>query len=442
MREYFPGVKRIKEQLLFFHNELTNPFFGEKVFVKWNGKEIPGQVIEVTEKAVLVEVLGDSSGISTETLLRFTGKPFTVKVSEEMVGGVFNSYGEDLKTKKQPCGKEVEIFGKPINPFHRKLPKEPIITGISSIDGLNTLVKGQKLPIFSVAGVETEKLVMDLVNYIQGEKTITVLGAVGLKREITNYLIDNIRGNTITFVAEASDSSASKILLPRTSLTVAEYFAFELGFDVVAIIFDITNYCDALREISSKREEIPGRKGYPPYMYSDLASIYERAGIVRGKEGSLTLIPVLTMPDDDITHPIPDLTGYITEGQIVLSRELYRQGISPPIDILPSLSRLMNKAVTPFHRRFASQLYSAYSKFVTVQRLASIVGEEELGEVEKKFLRFGEFFLKNFINQKGERRSLEETFDVGWKALSILPKEVLTQLKEEDFKRWSRAEQN
>ncbi len=436
MKEYYRGVESLKEQLLFFRNENVTPLFGEKVFVKWENREVPGRVIEIDEKVILIEVLGDSSEISQNALIRFTRKLFTVSVSEEMVGKRFNAYGEELETGKRIASKELEVFGKPINPFFRDFPREPIVTGFSAIDGLNVLVKGQKLPIFSVSGVETENLVINLVNHIQTEKTLTILGIIGLKNEIVDYLTKKVVGNTIVFVAKASDPPAAQVLLPRTALTVAEFFAFEKGLDVVTVLFDMTNYCDSLRQISSKREEIPGRKGYPAYMYSDLASIYERAGLIKGKKGSLTMIPVLTMPDDDITHPIPDLTGYITEGQIVLDRNLYQQGIKPPIDVLPSLSRLMNDAIEPFHRRLASQLYSAYAKFKTVEKLASIIGESELGEVERKYLEFGRKFLKEFINQEeGVKRTLEDTFTVGLRVLSLLPERELTQLKEEDLKR-------
>jgi len=439
VKEYYRGIESLKEQLVFFKSSTIEPAFGERVFVKWKGKEVPGRVIEINEKLTLIEILGDSSGISRDALVRFTGQMFTVPVSEEMVGKSFNAYGEELKTGRKFIGREVEVYGKPINPFFREYPKEPIVTGFSAIDGLNVLVKGQKLPIFAVSGVETEDLVINLVNSIQTEKTLTVLGIIGLKNEIVDYLLKRISGNTIIFVAKASDPPAAQVLLPRTTLTVAEFFAFEKGVDVVVVLFDMTNYCDSLRQISSKREEIPGRKGYPAYMYSDLASIYERAGLIKGKKGSLTMIPVLTMPDDDITHPIPDLTGYITEGQLVLDRKLHKQNVKPPIDILLSLSRLMNDAVGPFHRRFASQLYSAYAKFKTVEKLASIIGESELGEVERKYLEFGRRFLREFINQKeGERRSLEETFRIGLELLSLLPESELTQLKKEDLKRLKR----
>ncbi len=446
MKEYYRGVESLKEQLIFFKGESVSPLFGERVFIKWGGKEVPGRVIEINEKIVLIEVLGDSSGISKEAMVRFTGEMFTVRVSEEVIGKTFNAYGEELLTGKKPLGVEVEVYGKPINPFLRELPREPIVTGFSAIDGLNVLVKGQKLPIFSVSGVETETLVIDLVNQIQTEETLTILGLIGLKNEVVDYLVKKVSGNTVVFVASASDPPAAQILLPRTAITVAEFFAFEKGIDVVTILFDITNYCDSLRQISSKRGEIPGRKGYPAYMYSDLASIYERAGLIKNRKGSLTMIPVVTMPDDDITHPIPDLTGYITEGQIVLDRKLYQQGVRPPIDVLPSLSRLMSGAVDPFHRRFASQLYSAFARFKTVERLASIIGEGELGDVEKKYLEFGRKFLKEFVSQEsGEKRTLEETFLIGMRLLSLLPEKELGQLKAEDLerlKRWQRAGQN
>jgi V/A-type H+-transporting ATPase subunit B len=333
------------------------------------------------------------------------------------------------------------IGGSAYNPARRDYPKEFVQTGISAIDGLNVLAKGQKLPIFSVAGAPTNELAAQLVRQIRpsNEKGAVVLAAMGIKYEDARYLMQSISsgGNfasTAVFLNLADEPSINTLLLARSALTFAEYLAFEKGYDVVTVLYDMTNYCDALREVSSRREEIPSRKGYPGYMYSDLASIYERAGILKEKEGSLTQIPILTMPDGDITHPIPDLTGYITEGQVVLERELQQRGIYPPINVLPSLSRLMNHASSAQHRRWSAEIYAAYAKAKKAQMLASIIGEGEMGEAERRYLAFGKAFESRFIAQRNdEERTLEETLALGWELLRLLPPESLTRLKPEDI---------
>jgi len=362
-----------------------------------------------------------------------------------MLGRVLNAFGEPTDEKGEiTYEKYLSIGGSAYNPAHRNYPKDFIQTGISAIDGLNSLIKGQKLPIFSVSGAATNEVAAQLVRQIQpsSKKTAVVFAAMGIKYEDAMYLMKSISGgdnfsSTTIFLNLANESSINTLLLARTALTFAEYLAFEKGYDVVAVMYDMTNYCNALREVSSRREEIPSRKGYPGYMYSDLASIYERAGILHSKDGSLTQIPILTMPDGDITHPIPDLTGYITEGQIVLERELQQKGIYPPINVLPSLSRLMNHGTSDQHRRWSSEIYSAYAKAKKAQMLASIIGEGEMGKIEKDYLEFGKAFESKFIHQgKTEERTLEDTLNIGWKLLKLLPIESLTHLKQEDISKY------
>ncbi len=446
MKVEFKGAEKIKEQLLFFRTPSdVSVSFGEAVVVRQGKRELVGRVIELSERLTVIEVLGDSKGLSPEGIrASFSGRPFTITVSEEMVGRQFNAYGEPIDGRGTLRGKEVDVSGKAINPAFRLYPRDMVHTGISAIDGLNTLVKGQKLPIFSASGVPVEKLVSQLVNQIKaGDRSLVILGAIGLRFETAESIRRSLPGNAILFLSLASEPPAASVLLPRNTLTAAEFFAFERGYDVVVILFDMTNYCDALRELSSSRGEIPGRKGYPAHMYSDLATIYERAGILKGKEGSLTQIPILTMPDDDITHPIPDLTGYITEGQIVLDRNLAKRKIYPPINVLSSLSRLMNRGISKLQMRWAAEIYSAYASFRRVERLASIIGEAELGEEEKRYLEFGRGFHREFLSQGNEEnRKLEETLVIGWKLLKKLSRKRLTQLKDEDFERLEALERN
>ncbi|OMH40745.1 V-type ATP synthase subunit B [Desulfurobacterium indicum] len=440
----YEGATGIKGSLLAFET-VENVSYGEKVYVRWKDKKLPGRVVELGEKVTLIEILGETEGIEVNAIhVRFTGKPFKIPVSERMLGRIFNAFGEPAdKLGSIVSSREEDINGKAINPAWRNFPNEFVHTGISAIDGLNTLVRGQKLPIFAVSGVPTDKLVAQLVRQIKipgdNNKNAIVLGLIGIKYEIASSLIENIKGSgnfsqTAVFMSLANESCVNNVLVPRAALTLSEFLAFEKGYDVVTILYDMTNYCDALREMSSRRDEIPGRKGYPGYMYSDLATIYERAGLIKGRKGSLTQIPVLTMPDDDITHPIPDLTGYITEGQIVLDRGLFKKGIYPPINVLPSLSRLMNQGITKLQRRWANQIYSAYARSKRVEMLAAIIGESELSDTDRKFLEFGRAFEKKFLTQsETEDRTLEETIKIGWQLLSILPKTELTRLTEEDI---------
>ena len=441
----YTGVKKLKGSLLFFE-PIDKVLYGEKVIIRSEEKSVYGKVISLSETLMLIEILGEPYGINIENIkVHFTGSTFELGVSEKMLGRVLNAFGEPTDEKGEIIyEKHLSIGGSAYNPAHRNYPKDFIQTGISAIDGLNSLIKGQKLPIFSVAGAATNEVAAQLVRQIQpsNKKTAVVFAAMGIKYEDAMYLMKSISGgdnfsSTTIFLNLANEASINTLLLARTALTFAEYLAFEKGYDVVAVMYDMTNYCNALREVSSRREEIPSRKGYPGYMYSDLASIYERAGILHNKEGSLTQIPILTMPDGDITHPIPDLTGYITEGQIVLERELQQKGIYPPINVLPSLSRLMNHGTSDQHRRLSSEIYSAYAKAKKAQMLASIIGEGEMGKIEKDYLEFGKAFETRFINQgKTEERTLDDTLNIGWELLKLLPIESLTHLKPEDISKY------
>ena len=438
----YRGAKSLKGNLLFFES-VEGVGYGEKVTVRYGGRELYGRVAALGTGVTLIEMLGETHGIGVEDLrVRFSGEPFKIGVDISMLGRTFDAFGDPVDGMG-PClaKRRVDIAGSAYNPANRLHPKEMIATGISAIDGLNTLIKGQKLPVFALSGVSTDELVAQIVRQIgsSSKKSAVVFAAIGIKHENADYFIKNIMAggeyaDTVLFMNMADEPSVNSLLLARSALTVAEYLAFEEGYDVVAVLYDMSNYCDALREVSAKREEIPSRKGYPGYMYSDLASIYERAGVLKGREGSLTQIPVLTMPDDDITHPIADLTGYITEGQIVLDRALHQSGVYPPINVLPSLSRLMNKGIDKLHQREANQLYSAYAKAKRAQMLASIVGEEEVSDIDRKYLEFAERFEREFVSQGAyEKIEPAETLKIGWRLLSMLPASELTRLKPEDI---------
>ncbi len=438
----YTGTQKLKGSLLFF-DPIEGVQYGEKVVIRSDGKILYGKVAVLSETLMLIEILGEPYGLNIDNLkVHFTGSTFELGVSESMLGRVMNAFGEATDggsglviEKRQPIG------GSAYNPAQRSYPKDFVQTGVSAIDGLNLLVKGQKLPLFSVAGAATNELAAQLVRQIRPsrKKGAVVFAAMGIKYEDARYLMESISagGNfdsTAVFLNLANEPSINTLLLARSALTFAEYLAFEKGYDVVTVLYDMTNYCDALREVSSRREEIPSRKGYPGYMYSDLASIYERAGILKSTEGSLTQIPILTMPDGDITHPIPDLTGYITEGQIVLERALQQKGIYPPINVLPSLSRLMNHGTSAQHRRWSAEIYAAYAKAKKAEMLASIIGEAEMSETERDYLAFGKAFESRFITQReDEERTLEETLSIGWQLLKLLPVKSLTRLKPDDI---------
>ncbi len=419
-----------------------------------DGSERRGKVLETSDDFVVLQLFEGTSGINPKTSrVRFTGKPLEIGLSEKMLGRVFNGAGKPIDNLFDIIPETYRnVNGESLNPVVREYPREYIETGITAIDLMNTLVRGQKLPIFSAAGLPHNELAAQIAAQakLPGEEAgnfAVVFAAMGIKNDDAFFFINNFeeRGalkNVVMFLNLANDPPIERIVTPRVALTVAEYLAYDKGKHVLVILTDMTSYCEALREIANARGEVPARKGFPGYMYSDLATIYERAGRVKGRTGSITQVPILTMPNDDITHPVPDLTGYITEGQIVLSRDLYGKGIYPPIDVLPSLSRLMKDSIgkgytRDDHPHLFMQLYASYARVKEVRSIASIVGEEELTPVDKAYLKFGNEFERNFIGQGfTEDRSIEYSLGLGWKMLSILPKTELSGLKEEEIEKY------
>lgn len=403
-----------------------------------------GQVLEVDGDVAIIQVFEGTSGTSTSgTRVRFTGRTLHLPVSEDMLGRVFNGMGEPIDDCPEIIPEEErDINGLPINPSAREYPRDFIQTGISAIDGMNTLVRGQKLPIFSGSGMPHNEIAAQITRQakvLTGEEFGIVFAAMGITYEEANFFKENFKKTgalekVVMFLNLADDPAIERIITPRVALTAAEYLAFEKGMHLLVILTDMTNYCEALREISAAREEVPGRRGYPGYMYTDLASIYERAGRIEGMKGSITQMPILTMPDDDMNHPIPDLSGYITEGQIIVSRDLQRKGIYPPIDVSPSLSRLMKDGIgkgrtREDHDGLQNQLFGAYAKGKEMRDLVAVVGEDALSELDKRYLTFSEEFEKKFVRQrKDENRSIEETFELGWKLLAMLPEEELKRV--------------
>ena len=415
--------------------------------VQQNGEKRLGKVLEVNRDRALVQLFTSSQGLQIATSkARFTGHSLELGVSEDMLGRVFDGMGNP-RDGGAPIlvKKSLDINGEPINPAARDYPNEFIQTGISAIDGLNTLVKGQKLPVFSMSGLPHAELAAQIARQAKVRGTDTrfavVFGAIGITFEEAEYFIADFRRtgaieHTVLFTNLASDPAIERIATPRMALTCAEYLAYECGMHVLVILTDITNYAEALREVGAARKEIPGRRGYPGYLYTDLASMYERAGRIRGKQGSITQIPILTMPEDDKTHPIPDLTGYITEGQIILSRELYKRGVLPPIDVLPSLSRLKDKGIGKGKTRLdhadtMNQLFSAYAQGKEAKELAAILGDAALSPVDKLYAAFAEAFEKEYVSQGfAANRSIEETLDLGWKLLRMLPRSELKRIRD------------
>ena len=407
-----------------------------------------GKVLEVDGDRALVQVFEGTSGIDSErTRIRFLGRGTQMYLSEDILGKVFTGLGKQ-KTERDKiiAEKSMDINGSPINPYARNYPDEFIQTGISSIDGLNTLVRGQKLPIFSGAGLPHNRMAAQIARQaaVLGEKEdfAVVFVAIGITFEESQYFINDFKktgaiSRSVLVLNLADDPAIERIATPRVGLTCAEYLAFEKDMHVLVILTDMTNYCEALKEVSAARKEIPGRRGYPGYLYTDLATIYERAGRIKGRKGSITQIPILTMPEDDKTHPIPDLTGYITEGQIILSRSLHKKKLSPPVDVLPSLSRLKDKGIgegktREDHADIFNQLYAAYARGKEVQELAVILGEAALTDLDKVYFRFAEEFEAKYISQgEYENRTIEETLDLGWKLLSIFPREELKRVRDE-----------
>ena len=403
------------------------------------------KVLEVNGTDALVQLFESSTGINlSNSKVRFLGRSMELAVSEDMLGRVFDGMGRPMDDGPEILpDQRMDINGLPMNPVARAYPNEFIQTGVSAIDGLNTLVRGQKLPIFSASGLPHAQLAAQLARQakVRGkdEKFAVVFAAMGITFEESNYFVDSFKetgaiDRTVLFVNLANDPAVERIATPRMALTAAEYLAFEKDMHVLVILTDITNYADALREISAARKEVPGRRGYPGYMYTDLASMYERAGRQRGKEGSITMIPILTMPEDDKTHPIPDLTGYITEGQIILSRELFRKGVNPPIDVLPSLSRLKDKGIgegktRADHSNTMNQLFAAYARGKDAKELMTILGEAALSDIYLIYAKFAEEFEKEYVSQGfSTDRDIEETLNIGWKLLSILPRSELKRI--------------
>ena len=379
-------------------------------------------------------------------------KPLELRVGEGLLGRVFNGLGEPIDGYPAIVSSNfVNVNGYPINPYSRSYPRDFIQTGVSAIDGMNSLVRGQKLPIFSGSGLPHNKLAAQIIRQAKlrgtDEQFVMVFAGMGIKYDVARFFINTfeesgVLSKVVMFQSLADAPSIERIMTPRCALTAAEYLAFEKGMHVLVVMTDMTNYCEALREISTTRGEVPGRKGYPGYLYSDLAELYERAGKIKGSEGSITQIPILTMPNDDISHPIPDLTGYITEGQIVLDREMDSKGIYPPVAGLPSLSRLMkdgigDKMTREDHANVSSQLFAAYSKVKSIRNLASIIGEEELSSLDRKYLEFGNKFEGEFLTQgEYEDRTIEQTLEIGWKCLAVLPKEELFRIKSEYIEKY------
>jgi V/A-type H+-transporting ATPase subunit B len=433
---------------------VTGVGFGDLVEIRSHGGEMRiGQTVEVGERSAVVQVFEGTTGLSREgTRTTFLGKPMEMPVHRDMLGRVFDGLGRPMDGAPQVVSDaSMDINGLPINPCSREYPRDFIQTGISAIDGMNTLIRGQKLPIFSGSGMPHNHIAAQIARQskiLTAEQEFTVIfAAMGVKFDVASFFIDSLEesgvlGTSAIFLSLANSPSIERLITPRAALTLAEYLAFEHNMHVLVILTDMTNYCESLRELSSSRGEVPSRKGYPGYLYSDLASIYERAGRIKGSRGSITQIPILTMPSDDISHPVPDLTGYITEGQIVLERELFNRGVYPPIAGLPSLSRLMKDGIgegrtRKDHKGVAAQLFACYAKVKRIRSLASIVGEEELSSLDKIYLRFGKEFEDRFLSQSAyENRSIEETLNLGWEMLSELPEEELYRISREDIQQY------
>ena len=424
-----------------------------------NGETRLGRVLEVNEDKAILQLFESPAGINMKgSKVRFLGTPLKLRVSEDMIGRVFDGLGREKDNgPKIVAEKSLDINGIALNPVARDYPSEFIQTGISAIDGLNTLVRGQKLPIFSGSGMPHAELAAQIARQARvlgdGEKFAVVFAAVGITYEEAQFFIEDFKktgaiDRSVLFINLANDPSVERIATPRMALTCAEYLAFEKGMHVLTIITDLTNYCEALREISAARKEVPGRRGYPGYLYTDLSTLYERAGKLKGKPGSITQIPILTMPEDDKTHPIPDLTGYITEGQIVLSRELYKKNIMPPIDVLPSLSRLKDKGIgknktREDHADTMNQLFSAYATGKEAKELAVILGESALSDTDKQFAKFAQEFEEKYVGQGFDNnRSIIDTLKLGWDLLRILPKNELKRIRDEYLEKYLDKKEN
>jgi V/A-type H+-transporting ATPase subunit B len=452
----YTSVTRVAGPLLFLEG-VNDAGYNDLVEITLpNGEIRNGQVLDTSAGLAVVQIFGTTTGLDLPTTrVKFKGETVKLPVSDAMLGRIFNGLGVPRDGGPRIVSSErPDITGGAINPYSRAEPSEFIQSGISSIDLMNTLVRGQKLPIFSGAGLPHNDLVAQIARQAKvlgkEESFAVVFGAMGLTSEEANFFIRDFENTgalerAVLFLNLADEPSMERIITPRMALTTAEYLAFNLDMHVLVILSDMTNYCESLREVSSAREEVPGRRGYPGYMYTDLSSIYERAGRIKGKKGSITQIPILSMPGDDITHPIADLTGYITEGQVVMSRDLHRRGVYPPIDVLPSLSRLMNQGIgkgrtREDHRGVADQLYAAYAQGKDLRSLSAIVGEAALTETDRVYLRLADRFEKEFVTQgRYEERSIEDDLRIGWDILSALPQGDLKRIKKEFIDRYYRA---
>ncbi|MBU4484648.1 V-type ATP synthase subunit B [bacterium] len=452
LKEYLT-IKEIVGPLILV-GEVENVKSEELVELEMPSGEVRrGKVLEVSEDTALVQLFEGSSGVDvSKSRVRFLGKSLEIGLSTDMLGRIFSGMGQPIDGgPKIIAEKKLSVSGMPINPYARDYPSEFIQTGISAIDGLNTLVRGQKLPIFSGFGLPHPELVAQIARQAtvlgKDENFAVVFGAMGITFEEANYFMNDFKrtgaiDRAVMFINLASDPAIERISTPRLALTTAEYLAFEKDMHVLVILTDITNYCEALREISAARKEVPGRRGYPGYLYTDLATIYERAGRIRGKKGSITQIPVLSMPEDDKTHPIPDLSGYITEGQIILDRSLQRKGIYPPINVLPSLSRLRDKGIgegktRDDHANLSSQLFASYARGKEMEELKVILGESALSDSDKAFLKFAEHFDDKFVRQGiDNNRTINDTLTLGWELLKHLPRSELKRLKDKEIEKY------
>ena len=445
MQKEYKTISEIAGPLVFV--EKTEPVgYGELVQIAMpDGSTKRGQVLDTSKDIVVVQVFEGTSGIDRASGVKFLGETIKLSVSKEMLGRIFNGAGEPIDGGAPIVPeKRSEIIGAAINPYSRASPHEFIQTGISTIDGLNTLVMGQKLPIFSGSGLPHNDIALQIARQAKtlgsDREFAVVFAGMGITNEEAQYFMSDFErtgalSRAVVLMNLASDPAVERLITPRMALTAAEYLAFEHGYDILVILTDMTNYCEALRQIGAAREEVPGRRGYPGYMYTDLAQNYERAGLIKGKAGSVTQVPILTMPGDDITHPIPDLTGYITEGQIVVSRELHRKGIYPPIFVLPSLSRLMNAGIgegqtREDHKQLSDQLYAAYAEGVDLRGLVAIVGKEALSERDQRLLEFSDDFEDRFVRQgrENDRHIGDDTLELGWDMISALPESALTRI--------------
>ncbi|MDR0986299.1 MAG: V-type ATP synthase subunit B [Ruminococcus sp.] len=448
----YVGLKEINGPLIVLDN-VTNAFYDEMVEIKLeNGTNRMGRVVEIQGRRVVLQVFEGTKGLSLEnTRTRFIGKPMEMPLSADLLGRVFSGAGKPIDGLGDIFAESsADVNGKPLNPVSREYPRNYIRTGISAIDALMTLIRGQKLPIFSGSGLSHNKLAVQIVRQAQitddsgvtSDDFAIVFAAMGVKNDVAEYFRKSfeetgVLSRVVMFLNLSNDPIIERILTPRCALAVAEYLAFEKDMHILVILTDMTSYAEAVREFSSSKGEIPGRKGFPGYLYSDLASIYERAGIINTAKGSVTQIPILTMPNDDITHPVPDLTGYITEGQIVLDRTLDQTGVYPSISVLPSLSRLMKDGIgegftRDDHADVSNQLFAAYAKVQDARALAQVIGEDELSDTDKAYMKFGKLFEKYFVAQRpDENRTIEETLDLGWALLSTMPRSLLDRVSEE-----------